>query len=55
MAKVEEAKENKSLGKTEIRSCKCTHKWMDTKYGKGQRVHNISKKGPRCCVCKKEK
>lgn len=39
----------------EIRYCPCVSAYQDTKYGRGQRVHNLSqggkKTGSRCTVC----
>lgn len=45
---------------SEIKACVCVHEYQDMKYGKGQRVHNITVKGKeakvkRCTVCGKEK
>jgi hypothetical protein len=31
--------------------CSCSHKFQDSEYGKGQRVHNSCVKGYRCTVC----
>lgn len=39
----------------EIRPCHCDSKFQDAKYGKGQRVHNLSQGGKKnnskCTVC----
>jgi len=45
---------------TTIKSCNCQHEWQDKKYGKGNRLHNLSKsKSPgvkawTCTVCAKK-
>lgn len=48
--------------KTKIILCICEHKFQDKKYGKQQRVHNMTKQSSpradqrwRCTVCGKEK
>lgn len=46
---------------TKIRQCKCDSKFQDLKYGKGNRVCNLTEKGNslnpvnRCTVCGSEK
>jgi len=39
---------------TKVIKCTCRHEFQDTKYGKGKRVHNKTKKGWRCTVCKND-
>lgn len=34
-----------------INKCKCENSFQDEKYGKGNRVHSESGKGPKCSVC----
>lgn len=36
---------------TQIISHNCQNEYMDEKYGRGQRVANMSAKGLRCCAC----
>lgn len=38
-----------------VYACNCEHKFQDKQYGKGQRLMNEAKEGPRCTVCSKVK
>jgi hypothetical protein len=56
MAKIAIAKDDeKSAGKTIIRSCVCPSEFQDARYGKQQRVHNVGKGKVHCTVCSTEK
>ena len=37
---------------TKIIQCKCEHEQQDKMYGKQKRVHNQTRDGWRCTVCK---
>lgn len=37
-----------------ILECVCAHEFQDKRYGKGKRLHNPTKEGYRCTVCKRE-
>lgn len=41
---------------TVVAPCKCTHKFQDSIYGAGRRLHNLCAKGlkRRCTVCSAE-
>jgi len=44
------------MSSTKIIHCKCIHNFQDKQYGKGNRVHNMTKDdGYRCTVCKDKK
>lgn len=44
--------ENKVKEGVRIMRCTCTHEFQDQVYGKGMRVHNVSKTGyAACTVC----
>ncbi len=39
---------------TEVKQCKCEHKFQDKEYGANQRLHNVNSKGETTCtVCGK--
>lgn len=40
---------------SKVARCTCEHKVQDTVYGKGNRLHNGTKRGWRCTVCKIDK
>lgn len=42
---------------TTVQPCKCEHQFQDERYGKGMRLHNISKDGEKatCTVCGEKK
>jgi hypothetical protein len=56
MAKTEEVKTPSKKNGTMVASCTCAHKFQDSEYGAGRRLHNISAKGAkrRCTVCGRE-
>lgn len=41
------------MSKTVIKKCTCRHEYQDERYGKGNRVHNMTKddKNAYCTVC----
>ncbi len=43
-----------SAKSTKILECFCTHEYQDKRYGKNKRLHNPTKDGYRCTVCKRE-
>lgn len=40
------------MAETLVKACVCTSKYQDERYGKGNRLHNLSKDGAsRCTQC----
>lgn len=37
-----------------VKKCTCKHEYQDKKYGKNNRVFNVTVKGYRCTVCGKD-
>ena len=47
--------EDNKMRTSSIKSCTCSHKFQDKKYGKQKRVHVPTSNGWRCTVCSNNK
>lgn len=43
----------KNADPCKVFACDCDHKYQDSVYGRGNRLHNIGNKGYKCTVCGK--